>query len=165
MRSKQGSFILQREEGAFAQLVHSYQIPVYNLCYRMLGNHEDAEDAAQETFLRAYRDLKQYDPKRKFATWLLSIASHHCIDCMRRRRLQLVSLDAFRPRREEAGSTPGAEVDYLQLKHEEQIQGMLVGIGEKDRAAVILRYWYDFSYEEIAECLSLSLPTVKSRLH
>ncbi|MCJ7566316.1 MAG: sigma-70 family RNA polymerase sigma factor [Anaerolineales bacterium] len=155
----------QGDDDAFAQIVGNYQVPVYNLCYRMLGNKEEAEDAAQETFLRAYRNLKRYDPKRKFATWLLSIASHYCIDRLRRRRLQLVSLDDLLPRREKAASTSGAEVNYLQLESAEEIRSMLDGIGEKDRAAVILRYWYDFSYEEIAESLSLSLSAVKSRLH
>jgi RNA polymerase sigma-70 factor (ECF subfamily) len=155
----------QGDDDAFAQIVDSYQVPVYNLCYRMLGNREEAEDAAQETFLRTYRNLKRYDPKRKFATWLLSIASHYCIDRLRRRRLQLVSLDDLLPKREGAASTAGAEADYMQIEHAEEIRTMLNGVGEKDRAAVILRYWYDFSYEEIAESLSLSLSAVKSRLH
>ncbi|MGB2897315.1 MAG: sigma-70 family RNA polymerase sigma factor [Anaerolineales bacterium] len=155
----------QGDDDAFAQIVDNYQVPVYNLCYRMLGNKEEAEDAAQESFLRAYRNLKRYDPNRKFATWLLSIASHYCIDRLRRRRLQLVSLDDLLSMRERAASAPGAEANYLQLEHAEEIRSMLDGIGDKDRAAVILRYWYDFSYEEIAKSLSLSLPAVKSRLH
>ena len=155
----------QGDDDAFAQIVESYQVPVYNLCYRMLGNREEAEDAAQESFLRAYRNLNRYDPKRKFVTWLLSIASHYCIDRLRRRRLKLVSLDDLLPRRERGASTPAAEANYLQQEQAEEIRSMLDGIGEKDRAAVILRYWYDFSYEEIAESLSLSLSAVKSRLH
>lgn len=168
-RSNEESLWIERatqgDDDAFTQIVESYQIPVYNLCYRMLGNKEEAEDAAQETFLRAYRNLNRYDPKRKFVTWLLSIASHYCIDRLRRRRLKLVSLDDLLPRRERGASTPGAEVNVLQNEHAEEIRSMLDGIGEKDRAAVILRYWYDFSYEEIAESLSLSLSAVKSRLH
>jgi len=155
----------QGDDDAFAQIVESYQVPVYNLCYRMLGNREEAEDAAQESFLRAYRNLNRYDPKRKFVTWLLSIASHYCIDCLRRRRLKLVSLDDLLPRREKGATTPAAEANYLQQEQAEEIRSMLEGIGEKDRAAVILRYWYDFSYEEIAESLSLSISAVKSRLH
>jgi len=166
--TEEGQWIEQAVQGdddAFVQIVESYQVPVYNLCYRMLGNKEEAEDAAQETFLRAYRNLKRYDPKRKFATWLLSIASHYCIDRLRRRRLQLVSLDDLLPGRARSASTPGAEVNYLQHENAEEIRKMLDGIGEKDRAAVILRYWYDFSYDEIAESLSLSVSAVKSRLH
>jgi len=68
------------DEEAFSRIVEAYQRPVYNLCYRMLGDRMLAEDAAQETFLRAYLGLKRYDPKRAFINWLLSIASNHCID-------------------------------------------------------------------------------------
>ena len=70
----------QGNQDAFTQLVESYQRPVYNLCYRMLGDPNDAEDAAQETFLRVYKNIKRYDHKRSFSTWLLSIAAHLCID-------------------------------------------------------------------------------------
>jgi RNA polymerase sigma-70 factor (ECF subfamily) len=84
---------------------------------------------------------------------------------LRRRRLKLVSLDDLLTRRERGTSTPAAEANYLQQEQAEEIRSMLDGIGEKDRAAVILRYWYDFSYEEIAESLSLSISAVKSRLH
>ena len=61
---------------AFTHLVEAYQTPVYNLCSRMLGDAYEAEDAAQETFLRAYQNLKRYDDQRSFSTWLLSIAAH-----------------------------------------------------------------------------------------
>mgnify|MGYP000984062325 FL=1 len=67
-------------EEAFTKLVEACQTPVYNLCYRMLGTPTEAEDAAQETFWRAYQAIKRYDPSRSFLTWLLSIAAHYCID-------------------------------------------------------------------------------------
>jgi len=75
---------LHGDDDAFSMLVETYQNPVYNLCYRMLGENTAAEDAAQETFWRAYQNLKFYDPQRSFATWLLSIAAHHCIDLQRK---------------------------------------------------------------------------------
>lgn len=78
---------------AFSRLVAAYQSPIYNLCYRMLGNSHDAEEAAQEAFLRAYTRLSSYDPARPFKTWLFSIAHHYCIDRLRRRRLTWLSLD------------------------------------------------------------------------
>ena len=80
---------------AFTQLVETYQRPVYNLCYRMLGDANEAEDASQETFLRVYKNIKRYDHKRPFSTWLLSIAAHHCIDQIRKRHLVVVSMDAI----------------------------------------------------------------------
>ena len=78
---------IKGDDLAFSRLVEAYQRPVYNLCYRMMGNANDAEDAAQETFIRAYKALNRYDPSRKFSTWLLSIASNYCIDQHRRRKL------------------------------------------------------------------------------
>ena len=82
------------DDVAFCRLVQAYQVPVYNLAYRMLGNAAEAEDAAQETFLRAYQHLHRYDQKRPFATWLLSIAAHYCIDRLRRRKFAMFSMDA-----------------------------------------------------------------------
>ena len=81
------------DHSAFARLVEAYKQPVYNLAYRMLGSAAEAEDAAQEVFLRAYLKLASYDRARKFSTWLLSIASNYCIDVLRRRRAVLVTLD------------------------------------------------------------------------
>jgi len=83
------------DDEAFAMLVNTYQTPVYNLCYRMLGEATAAEDAAQETFWRAYQALKRYDPQRSFATWLLSIAAHYCIDQQRKQRAGIFELDEF----------------------------------------------------------------------
>ncbi|MGD8398322.1 MAG: sigma-70 family RNA polymerase sigma factor, partial [Anaerolineae bacterium] len=89
---------LQGDRKAFGQLVRAYERPVYNLTYRMLGNSAEAEDAAQETFLRAYAKLATYQPGRKFVNWLLSIASHHCIDRLRRKsRAPQLSLDGPTP--------------------------------------------------------------------
>ena len=89
-------WVIQAQQGsdeAFTRLVEEHQTHVYNLCYRMLGEPEAAEDAAQESFLRAYQNLHRYDQNRPFATWLLSIAAHYCIDRLRRRKLSMFSLD------------------------------------------------------------------------
>src|SRR5271157_2665289 len=83
----------QGDEVAFYHLVEVYQVPVYNLAYRMLGNAVEAEDATQETFLRIYTKLDTYQPERKLSSWVLSIASHYCIDRLRRRRINWLSLD------------------------------------------------------------------------
>jgi RNA polymerase sigma-70 factor (ECF subfamily) len=91
------AWVTQAQQGsdeAFTKLVETYQTPVFNLCYRMLGEPDLAEDAAQETFLRAFQHLHRYDQKRPFATWLLSIAAHYCIDRLRRRKFSMFSMDA-----------------------------------------------------------------------
>ncbi len=156
---------MQGDETAFTALVETYQTPVYHLCYRLLGgNVHDAEDAAQETFLRLYRSLQRYDPQRSFATWVLSIAAHYCIDRLRRQRMQLISLETF------TGQIlpdpkPAPETVAFQNEHQQRVQAMLGTLSPTDRTAVVLHYWYDYSYEEIAQALSLTVSAVKSRLH
>lgn len=160
-RAQQGS------DEAFTRLVEAYQRPVYNLCYRMLGEPEAAEDAAQETFLRAYQYLSRYDPLRPFATWLLSIAAHYCIDCLRRARFSSFSIGP-----EEEGSfdlpdpaAPNPESEVIYSEQRRQIQNLLVGLDAVDRAAVVMYYWHGCSDAEIARSLDLTAKAVKSRLH
>ena len=155
---------LQKDDVAFAELVEKYQSPVFNLCFRMLGTEVEAEDAAQETFWRAYQALQSYDQNRSFITWLLSIAAHLCIDSQRKRKVPIIEIDEF----EEFDVTdhkPQPEAIMIRRQEQEMIQRMLNGLGELDRAAIILRYWQGFSEEEIAAALSISVSAVKSRLH
>jgi len=155
---------LEGDDTAFANIVEAYQRPVFNLCYRMLGDPTDAEDAAQETFWRAYQNLRRYDQKRSFATWLLSIAAHYCIDQQRKRRVPLLSMELL-PEEDAPDSAPNPEKVVGELEESSQMRRLLSKLGPQDRAAVILRYWYEFSEEEIAKSLSLTVSAVKSRLH
>jgi RNA polymerase sigma-70 factor (ECF subfamily) len=155
---------LQKNDGAFAELVEKYQSPVFNLCFRMLGTEVEAEDAAQETFWRAYQALHSYDQNRSFITWLLSIAAHLCIDSQRKRKIPIIEIDEFEEF-EVTDHNPQPEAIMIRRQEEEMIQRMLNGLGELDRAAIILRYWQGFSEEEIADSLSISVSAVKSRLH
>ena len=155
---------IQGDSIAFAQLVEAYQRPVYNLCYRMLGNAQDAEDGAQETFLRAYKSLKRYDQTRPFSTWLLSIAAHYCIDQIRRRRVPLVAIEEL-PVPDVPDPQPGLETQVGRNEEQNRIRKLLDILEPADRAAVVMYYWYDFSYDEICHALSLTTSAVKSRLH
>jgi RNA polymerase sigma-70 factor (ECF subfamily) len=154
----------QGNQEAFTQLVETYQRPVYNLCYRMLSDPDEAEDASQETFLRVYKNIKHYDAKRPFTTWLLSIAAHHCIDQLRKRRMVVISMDTT-PNLDPPDGLPGPEASYFLMEDQKRVQAILKTLNPNDRAAVIMYYWYDFSYEEIAQSLSLTPSAVKSRLH
>ena len=153
------------DELAFGYIVEAYERPVYNLCYRMLGDRALAEDAAQETFIKAFLGLKRYDPQRVFVNWLLSIASHHCIDRLRRRRLQFVPLESERGVIDIADKKLGPEGEMARAEQEHEIRQSLLQLAAKDRAAVVLHYWQGLSYVEIAETLSLTPSAVKSRLH
>lgn len=168
-------WVIQAQRGkpeAFDRLLEQFQKPVFNLCYRMLGDPAEAEDAAQETFLRAYTNINRYDRARPFSTWLLSIAAHYCIDQIRKRRMQLVSMDSnpFDPDSDEPyldlpDPEPGPEVKTVQREVQRRMQSLLADLNPQDRAAVVMLYWYDFSYEEIASALGMTVSAVKSRLH
>lgn len=149
---------------AFMRIVDAFQRPVYNLCYRMLGEAGEAEDAAQETFLRAYRRLHTYQAERKFSSWILAIASHYCIDRLRQRRYQTVSWDDLPPGRWLPSSEPQPEEAALHQESQAHLHELLDTLPADYRAVVILRYWHDMSYEELAESLSTTVSAIKSRL-
>lgn len=142
-----------------------YERDVFNLAYRMLNERGEAEDAAQEAFLRAYANLDRYDMARPFKTWLLSITSNHCIDRLRRRRLTWLSLEEpLPPHPALTSDLPGPEEATLTNERNLLVQELLDQLSPDYRVAVVLRYWYDLSYLEIAEMLDTTESAVKSRL-
>ena len=153
------------DKEAFSKLVEKYQRPVFSVCYRMLGTPTAAEDAAQEAFIRAYQALDRYDPKRSFATWMLSIASNYSIDQLRKKKVTILSMDNDK-HAWLAPPDPGPSPEKAALDKEKsaQVQSILAELNETDRAAIILQYWHDYSYAEIAETLDLTSSAVRSRL-
>ena len=152
------------DKQAFGQLVRAYQRPVYNLTYRMLGNPDEAEDAAQETFLRAYANLRKYNSDHKFSTWLFSIANHHCIDRLRKRRITWLSIDDNPVLQNLEGDVPRPERTAVRREESSEIQELLNQLEPAYRMPLVLRYWEEYSYEEIAQAMDLSIAAVKSRL-
>jgi RNA polymerase sigma factor (sigma-70 family) len=157
--------VLGGEQDIFSVLVERYKDAVQNLAYRMLGNVTEAEDVTQETFVRSYTQLATYKSVHKFSTWLLSIASHLAIDQLRRRRFLALPLDdvPFLEWIVDVGASP--EQFALQGEQQDEIQTYLQRLPSKYRAVIVLRYWYDFSYEEISNALKLTPALVKARLH
>lgn len=163
MNMNEALWIQQARAGnveAFGHLVRAYQTAVYNLAYRMLGDRIEAEDAAQETFLRAFQHLDRYDLDRPFRTWLLSIAAHHCIDRLRRQKPAL-PLDPNHRSDDEADP----EETLIRKETYEAVQRLLLRLPPTDRAVVALYYWHGESLQEIAQALGLTVSAVKSRLH
>lgn len=150
---------------AFAKLVEAYQVPVYNLAYRMLGSAAEAEDATQETFLRVYTRFDTYDPARKLSSWILSIASHHCVDRLRRRHDSTVSMEEIMAWRWVPDERPQPEERVVTRERSREMRRILEALPPQYRLVVVLRYWYDLSYEEIADVTDSTTSAVKSRLH
>ncbi len=157
--------VLHGDQNVFAVLVERYKDAVQNLAYRMLGNATEAEDVTQEAFVRAFTQLATYKPAHKFSTWLLSIASHLSIDQLRRRRFLALPLEdvPFLEWIVDAGVSP--EQSALRGEQHDEVQTYLQRLPGKYRAVIVLRYWHDFSYDEIANALNLTPALVKARLH
>lgn len=156
----------QGNKVAFGKLIEAYQGPVYNLAYRMLNNSGEAEEAAQEAFIRAYTRLDSYNPAHKFSTWLLSITSNYCIDQLRKRRAIFLSIDEPLPPHPalSADQEKRPEAQLIMNEQQAMVQALLGELAPDYRQTVVLRYWYDLSYEEIAEIMDTTVSAIKSRL-
>ena len=153
------------DQQAFGSIVEKYKDSVFNVAYRMLGNASEAEDVAQEAFVRAYTQLHTYKDTHRFSTWLLSISSHLAIDQLRRRRFLALPLENVPFLEWIADLSLGPEESALAIETSDEMQRVLSALPTKYRSVLVLRYWQDFSYEEIARALHLTPPLVKARLH
>jgi len=153
---------------AFEQLVERHQRLVVGTVGRMLGTNSDAEDIAQQVFVRVWKNLKRYEPRAKFTTWLLKITRNLVFNELRRRSrhpavpLQSETDEEERPLKDENAVSPDATL----LEHElqEAVDAAIAQLPETQRMAVILRRYEELSYEEIAEALDQSVSAVKSLL-
>lgn len=165
---------LAGEISAFDELVERYQNKIYTLCYRYVGNEDDARDMAQETFLKTYRSLRSFRGQSSFGTWIYRICNTVCLDEMRKRKRRITAISLDDSSGEEDGrgavweiaddSLAGDKV-YEQKEMEQYIQSMLIEMRVEYRNAIVLRDVMGFSYEEIASILDCSLGTVKSRIN
>jgi RNA polymerase sigma-70 factor (ECF subfamily) len=162
---------LRGSEEAFRDLVLRFERPVYALILRMVHDAETAEDLAQEVFVKAYRHLASYDPRRKFASWLFKVAHNSTIDHLRRAQLDTVPLAA---EQEEGGGllavladtsaeSPAAAAERRAMAR--ALERAIARLRPEYREAVVLRYVEGLAYQEICEVLGLPVGTVKTNLH
>lgn len=160
---------LAGDKDAFAALCERYQRAVYTHTYYRLLSVEDAEDATQEIFQRAYLKLATFDTSRRFRSWILAIATNYCIDIGRQRGSmkrfiqQWVSLDVADMW--VSGSDANPEGSVLQHEEQKRVRQAVSKLPETYREVVVLFYWNNLSYTEIAEVTGLSESTIKTRLH
>lgn len=162
--------ILKGEQELFRDLVQRYQGRLVNYLYRLLRSTQEAEDLAQEVFFKVYQALDRYDPKYKFSTWLFRVAQNAAIDQIRKRRLQLVSMDRQGSGDEDLGTWEFASSDpspYGDLRNRERgeaIQVAIDGLPWDYRELIVLRHYGELSYDEIAKLKDMPLGTVKNKL-
>jgi len=155
------------DQSAFEQLVLEHEKTVYRLALRQLGNPQDAEDAAQEVFLKAYTGLKSFRGESKVSVWLYRITCNVCTDALRKRK-DTVSLSVDSEGEETELDVPDTRYDPVQIAERcevrEQVAAALKQLPEDARRILLLREIGGQSYDEIAETLALDMGTVKSRI-
>ncbi|MFW5992012.1 MAG: RNA polymerase sigma factor [Halanaerobiaceae bacterium] len=158
------------DKQAFTELINRYQHRVYNTTFRMLGNHEDALDTAQETFIRVFNNIDNFKFKSNFSTWLFRITGNLCRDELRKRNnnLKMYSIQNDRPdletRDQKEGNKNNPEKISLNKELQKVIQEKIDQLPQTQKTVIVLRDIQGFSYKEIAEVLDISMGTVKSRL-
>lgn len=156
---------------AFRHLVDLYKRQVYAICLRMVHIPQEAEDLAQEAFLRAYSNIKSYDIEKKFSTWLFRIATNISIDYLRKRKpsvyldAEVQGTDGVTLQSQLAANEPGPENVAVQLEERQVLYDAIEKLPLKYQSAVILKYVEDLSLTEISEILELPVATVKTHIH
>ena len=149
------------ETEAFGEIVRRYQTAVFNVCYRLMGERREAEDMAQEAFIRAYGRLESYDPARPFGPWVRRVAANLCLN-------RLETLPPSQPELDEERDPddPSQQPEHIteQRDEAERLRLALVSLPAHYRVVLELRHYQELSYEEIAESMRLPLSDVKSHL-
>jgi RNA polymerase sigma-70 factor (ECF subfamily) len=154
------------DRDAFQSLVEAHQSRVYHLALRMLGNEQEAQDAAQDAFVQAYTRLASYRPEWRFKTWVMAITSNLCIDRLRRRRIEPLAFSDHTedPDAEFVSHEPAPDAVAVRNERRDLVHTMLQGLPAEDRGMVVMFYWGDMSYDEIARVTGSTVNAVKSRL-
>lgn len=162
-------------EKAYRELLDRYQRPVFSLIYRMVRDREQAEDLAQETFVKVFNHIESFNPKYKFSSWIFKIASNLTIDALRKKDLKTVSLDGSR-NAETADEVDATRItvesrdenpeEFLEAKElGQEIERAIALLRPEYRQAILLRHVEGRPYEEIADIMGVPLGTVKTFIH
>jgi RNA polymerase sigma factor (sigma-70 family) len=164
--------VLKAKEGsqkAFADLMQRYKDSIYFMSLKMVNNKEDAMDITVETFAKAFEKLDKYQPEYAFSTWLFRVATNNCIDFLRKKKLNTVSIDNMidddddRPMQIKS-DTLNPEESSIKKQQSEELKLLIESLPPRYRNLLTLRYFDELSYEEIAQQLDLPLGTVKAQL-
>lgn len=163
--------VLKGDQNAFGEIVELYKDKVFQLCFRMLGNRHEAEDLAQEAFVRAFVNIHSFKINMKFSTWLYRIATNLCIDRLRKKKpdyhldAEVAGTEGLNMYSQIASDTLKPEEEVASLELQESIQAEITKLPEKYRSVIVLKYIEELSLKEISDILDLPVGTVKTRIH
>jgi RNA polymerase sigma-70 factor, ECF subfamily len=152
---------LASRPGAFDLIVERHRRGVYQLCYRFVGNHEDASDLAQDVFLRAFRGLRNFRGQSSLATWLYRIGVNVCLNRVSTRRVTTEGLDGDQLVDTRSETAPER---LLRAERRAKVRAAIAQLPPRQRAAVILRTYHELSHQEIADVLGSSVGAVKTNM-
>lgn len=158
---------LDGDATAFEELVALFDKKIYNYCYRMTNNADDAEDLTQEVFIKVYRNLKSFRRDSKFSTWIYRIAYNTCIDNHRKRRLKLLPLNRGDDEQQDIdipSPNPLPEDQVISGEQYDIIKECIAQLKLEYKSVIILRDIQNYSYQEIADILNIPMGTVKSNI-
>lgn len=162
----------QGDLDAFEELIIKYEKKIYVIAYRFMGNEHDAKDLTQETFIKAFNNIKKFRQESSFSTWICRIANNSCIDELRKKKRrpidsldEKIELNEGSISKQVKDERPTPEEAYETGELNQYLQKILNELNESSRMVVVLRDIEGYSYEEIAEITDVSLGTVKSRLY
>jgi len=155
---------LSGDQECFTELVNRYKNLVYSIILRQTRNHDEANDLAQDVFLKVYKNLSKYTPEFKFSTWIMRITGNHIIDQHRKKKHDTVSYEFYTEEGGQIGTTASPEAAYLQQEQAERINKIVAGLPEIYKTPVILYHQNNLSYQEIADTIGEPISKVKNRI-
>ncbi|RSK25592.1 RNA polymerase sigma factor SigW [Bacillus sp. HMF5848] len=163
--------VIKGDQEAFADIVEMYKDKVFYICYRMLGNRHEAEDIAQEAFVRAYVNINSYNMNHKFSTWLYRIATNLSIDRLRKKKpdfyldAEVDGTEGLNLYSQIATNDDGPEEEVEQIELKQTVEDAIMRLPEKYKSVIVLKYIEELSLKEISDILDLPIGTVKTRIH
>lgn len=152
---------LEGNNDAFSELISRYKRLIYSVAYKFSRDNEEVNDMAQEAFIKIYKSLSRYDSQYKFSTWSVKVATNICLDHVRRKKLNTVSLEEIE---NYTGSSNSPEEYFMRKEHTQVLRNAIDGLPEIYRIPIIMYHQKGMSYKEIADSLGKPMSIIKNRI-
>jgi RNA polymerase sigma-70 factor (ECF subfamily) len=162
--------ILNGEKDAFSQIVNKYQNALYGIVFKMINNRDEVDDIVQETFIKAFSSIKSFDERYSFATWLFKIGTNNCIDHLRKRKINSVSINSTISNEDGENDfklpdlTYEADRNIIEEQKKKLIEDAINSLPEKYAVVIRMRHQEDKTYEQISKELNMPVGTVKAHI-
>jgi RNA polymerase sigma-70 factor (ECF subfamily) len=154
--------VLSGNKQAYAHIINKYKNQLYATILRMTKNPEDAQDLVQEAFIKVYNQLRRFDGKGSFSSWMYRVAINHCMDEFRKKRYQMKQIEV----NEDKIINPNhPEIIFLKKEKSRQLERLIGTLPEDERMIILLRYVNELSYDEICNLIDVPLSQVRNKLH